>query len=192
MNKLITLFAFLTLIVSCQSQPKSVPLVNFEKELTKESINEFERNSPLIDFPSLTGNYKLYPYFKVFGNSGAAVIYELNPEREKILNSKIKTLKRIDNNSLEVPDSTNVFHLKNSNITFPEIDKGFEELSPIPTPKDSEVEIYLLKKGNLKRAFKTDTNEANQQHQFSIGIYLLRSQKKVIYWFLIYDDKNRH
>jgi hypothetical protein len=177
---------------SCQSQTKSVPLENFEKELTKEAISEFEKNSPLINFPSLTGNYKFYNYFELFGNSGATVVYELNPEREKILNSKIKTLKRIDNNSLVEQDSTNVFYSKANNIIFPQIGSEFEELSPIPTPKDSEVEIYLIKNGSLKKPFNVETQEKNQECKFSIGIYLLKSQKKLIYWFLIYDDKNRH
>ncbi|OYU92740.1 MAG: hypothetical protein CFE21_22910 [Bacteroidetes bacterium B1(2017)] len=177
---------------SCQSQTKSVPLKNFEKELNKESINEFEKNSPLINFPSLTGDYKLYNYFKLFGNSGATVVYEISPEIEKILNSKIKAFKRIDNNSLVEQDSTYAFYSKDNNIVFPEIGSEFEELSPIPTPKDSEVEIYLIKSGNLKKAFNDETEDKNQECKFSNGIYLLKSKKKVIYWFLIYNDKNCH
>jgi|GEM_PF-7021034 len=192
MKKLITLFALLTLYISCQSQAKEMASENFEKELTAESINEFKKNTPLINFPYLSGKYTYYPYFKVFGNSGASIIYELNSEREKILNSKIKSFKRFYNNSLEEKDSNDIYYSKDINIAFPAIHKEYDQVLPVPTPKDSEVEIYLIKKGNLKRAFDFDIDKENHQCQYSIGIYLIRSQKRVIYWFLIYEDKNRH
>ena len=192
MKKLITHFVFLTLILSCQSQTRSIPLQNFEKELSEESINEFEQNSPLIEFQSLEANYNLYPYLKVFGNSGAVIIYEFNRETEKILNKKIKNLQRVENNSLEKQDSIHIFNSSSLKISFPEIDSGFEQLSGNPSPENSEVEIYLLKKGKLNRAFNVDTESNSQEYKFSIGIYLLRKQKKVLYWFLIYDEKNRH
>lgn len=167
-------------------------MVNFEKELSTESIREFQQNSPLINFPSLTGSYNYYPYFKVFGNSGASIIYELNSESEKILKNKIKNFKRVYNNSLEEKDSTNIYYSKDTNSAFPSIEKEYDEVLPLPTPNDSEVEIYLIKNGNLKRAFDFEADNTNEQYKFTVGIYLLKRQKKLIYWFLIYYDKNYH
>lgn len=187
MNKLIILFFFLTTLFSCQSQSRNEGKKAFEKELSNEIIDEIEVNSPFNGFESLSEHYYHKNYFEIFGNSGLMILYHLDEKTTTIINAKMRNYEKLNNDLLQFEESIHVYQYQNSEIKIPDISEGFDELKSNTSVKDKEVEIILVKKGILKNVFKNDKSKKYSVTKYSTGIFILKDQKKIIYWFLLYS-----
>ena len=187
MKKSILLFLFLTTFFSCQSQSRNGGKKVFEKELSNETIDEIEINSPFNGFESLSEHYYYKSYFEIFGNSGLMVLYHLDEKTTMIIDTKMSNYEKLNNDLLQFEESSYVYRYQNSEIKIPEISEGFDELKSNTSSKDKEVEIILVKKGTLKNAFKNNESKKESVTKYSTGIFILKDQKKVIYWFLLYS-----
>ena len=187
MKNSILLFLFLTTLFSCQSQPISEGRRTFEEELSSEIIDEIEANSPFNSIESISVQYNYKGYFEMFGNSGLMILYQLDEKTTKIIDNEISKFQKLNNDLLKLEESNYVFKYQNSEIKIPEISEDFVELKSNLSPKDKEVEIILLKKGTFKNAFKNTESKKESVTKYSTGIFILKDQKKVIYWFLLYS-----
>ncbi|WP_415060496.1 hypothetical protein [Flavobacterium sp.] len=187
MNKLIILFFFLTTLFSCQSQSRNEGKKVFEKELSNEIIDEIEINSPFNDFESLSEHYYHKNYFEIFGNSGFMILYHLDEKITTIINAKMRNYEKLNNDLLLFEESSRIYRYQNSDIKLPEISESFEELKSNTSVKDKEVEIIHIKKGTLKNVFKNNEIRTNNETKFSTGIFILKDQKKIIFWVLLYS-----
>ena len=186
MKKSIILFFFLITLFSCQSQSRNDGKKAFEKELSNETIEEIEINSPFNGIESLSVHYNYESYFEIFGNSGLIILYQLDEKTKKIIDNKKSNFQKLNNKLLKFEESSHLYRYQNSEIKVPEISEGFDELKSNISPKDKEVEIILVKKGTLKNAFKNNESKKDNVTKYSTGIFILKDQKKVIYWFLLY------
>ncbi|OYU79019.1 MAG: hypothetical protein CFE23_16030 [Flavobacterium sp. BFFFF1] len=179
------LIFYMLFALSCKSQTKSERLIMFENELSQDAIKEYYDNQPLPDEKYILVNFCYYNYFELFGNSGAVIVYELNDKASEKLINEIKNYKRLDNDRLIFQDSRHVYKLNNENIELPELDHELGDVTTSKTPKNNDVEIYLIKKGRLKNTYNNEKRNKTE-HSFSCGIYIMRNESKIIYWFLIY------
>jgi hypothetical protein len=115
------------------------------------------------------------------------ILYQLDEKTTKIIDNEISKFQKLNNDLLKLEESNYVFKYQNSEIKIPEISEDFVELKSNLSPKDKEVEIILLKKGTFKNAFKNTESKKESVTKYSTGIFILKDQKKVIYWFLLYS-----
>ena len=187
MKKSILLFLLLTTLFSCQSQSKGEGRKAFEKELSSETMDEIEINFPFNGIESLSVHYNYKSYFEIFGNSGLMILYQLDEKTTTIINNELNNFQKLNNDLLKFDESSHIYQYQNSEVKIPEISEGFDELKSNINPKDKEVEIILVKKGTLKNAFRNNESKNDSVTKYSKGIFILKDQKKVIYWFLLYS-----
>ena len=188
--KILLIFFSLQLIISCKSNCDSRNLEKFKSEISPKAFLKYEVNSPFPFCDNIASTINYQPYFQSFGNSGIITLHDVQKESiEKVL-KKIKTYKIVNPDSLVYQDSSYVYTYKdfktNKMIKMPEIDTGIAEYCNTKSPKDKGLEIYLIENGYLKNVFVEKPDPDPIIYNYASGIYHLKNESKIIYWFIIY------
>lgn len=182
--KYAAIISLLILCNSCKSNSQNKGYDTLKAELSTESIEKMARYSPYPLTDKVVADYKYYPYYQKFGNSGICIQYNIAKD-DKRLDAKLKSYKRLQNELLLFNDSTYVYEYKesNANVKTPELTEEIGELSSVKLNDEKLVDVYLIESGKIKNAF---INGGEKVYNYSIGIYNFKNRSTLVYWFLLY------
>jgi len=186
MNKILV-FLCAIIFTSCHGQSRVNPVEKFENELTKIALARFRENSPLPISESLLASSSFYASFEALGNSGTNLLYDLEEKNYQVLNPKLKTYAKLENNKLESFNYNFRYSYKNKSILLPSVSDEWNDVLGEVDLKSNEIEIYLIQEGKLENFFKQDASNS-AKHNFSCGVYYFKKTNKLIYWFTIYNQ----
>lgn len=170
---------------SCKTNSQSKGYETFEKELSNQVIEKMAKNSPYPLSDKVVADYKFYPYYKTFGNSGVCIQFNIPKNDEKTFNAKLNSYKHLNSNSILYKDSSYVYvyNEPNTNIEIPELTDELGDLSTVKLNNDMEIDAYVIENGELTNVFI----EGNKKiYNYSIGIYKFKKSSTCIYWLLLY------
>jgi hypothetical protein len=175
---------FMVLCGSCKSNSQTKGFEEFQSEFSEQVIKKLADNSPFNFSEKVISNYKRYPYYEIFGNSGICAQFNLTDEKEKQIYAMLKNYELLNNELISYQDSSYIYiyDKQNLNIKIPELSEEFGELSTIKL-KDKDIDIYLIEKGKLTNVF---VNQNGKIYNYAIGAYFFKEHSAMIYWFLVY------
>lgn len=170
---------------SCKTNSQTKGYETFEKELSKQVIEKMAKNSPYPLNDKIVADYKFYPYYKTFGNSGVCIQFNIPKEDEKEFNAKLNPYKHLNGNSILYKDSSYVYvyNESNTNIKVPELTDEFINLSSVKLNNEKEIDTYVIESGQLTNVFIEGDKKI---YNYSIGIYNFKKRSTFIYWLLLY------
>ncbi len=183
MKNLIIFFCFF-LNCSCKGQNRIDPIKDFEVELTDSALEKFKNNCPYDISNVFLAGSSFFASFEAIGNSGVKLMFNLNKEDLKLLESRLKKYNRINNKELKVQDYKVLYPYNNKLLLFNDVSDEWKDLLGEVNLKNEEVEIYLIEEGKLENTFIQE-GTSNKPHNFVCGIYLFKKMNKLIYWFAI-------
>jgi hypothetical protein len=185
MNKLL-IFLSVIIINACSGQSRINPVQKFESELTDFALKKFHENSPFSTSESFLAGCSYYASFEILGNSGTNLLYDLKEKDIQILERKLKTYSRLDNDKLKSFEYNFRYSFEDGSILLPDVSDEWNDILGNVDLKNNEIEIYLIQKGKLENAFKQESTN-NVKYNFSCGAYFFKKVNKFIYWFTIYN-----
>jgi hypothetical protein len=183
--KYLIIICVIILSNSCKLNSQNKGFDKFKNELSNESLKKIIENSPYSMNDNVVADYKYYPYYEKFGNSGICVQYNIPKEDSNQFNIKLKLYKHLQNSLLKYNDSSYVYDYneQNVNIKTPELTEEIVELSSVKLNNENEADVYVIESGKMKNVF---IQRDEKIYNYTIGIYNFKNRSTFVYWFLIY------
>ncbi|HSC53909.1 MAG TPA: hypothetical protein VLC98_09825 [Phnomibacter sp.] len=182
MNNVVIILSLLSIAASCRSDAQTKPFKEFKKEISEEAFSKIVDNSPYPITGKHISDYKYYPYFELFDNSGVCVQFNISNEAQNEFSNRLKNYEYLNKDLIEHDDSSYVYVY--DNIKIPEVTEEFSELNSNQLKGNPDVEVYLIGKGKLTDVFVAQSK--NTVYNYTMGIYYYKKFSKLIYWFLVY------
>lgn len=179
-----SILTFLILLWFDTSYSQSERYEKFREELSSGYIKKLEENNPYSISKATVIDYRFYPYYKLFGNSGICIQYKPNKEDWKQLKKKFDKYQKLSNLNISYNEDTYSYSYNHNNLTvdLPELNEEFGQLSSFKLP-DRNVNIYLIEKGKLENVY---VGQEPKLYNYFIGIYHFQKENTFVYWFLLY------
>lgn len=178
----------LLILTSCKTDVNGQELINFERELDKNFLENFYQKLIFQQNEDSKKDIKYFEYFKAFNNSGICFLNNLKDSDSSFLHKKFEKLEKLDINAIVYDEKTYTFKLKKDNtfLQMPEISNDFG-LSDINIKDNENCEVFLIESGYSKQIFNNDLKNKYSNLNYTIGIYYFKKENKIIQWLIIYS-----